>query len=523
MIKDEIKKMVRVAVIKAYPDVELGDFDIEYPPRKEMGDYSTQIALKLAKDVKEKPQIIAQKIIENLPKSDLIKTAEEKSGFLNFWISDEFLSGEIDKILVEKSDYGRSNLGQGKKVQVEFISANPTGPLTLGNARGGFLGDVLANILSFSGFDAWREYYVNDCGKQIEALGKSVLGIEKIYQGSYIDEIKPRIKSNDPMKAGKESAKIIKEEIIESDCEKMGIGFDEWFWESNLIKQGQVEKMLSKLKSKGFSYEKDGATWFRSTKFGDDKDRVLVKKDGTFTYFATDIANHINKFDRGFDYVIDIWGADHHGDVPRMKAAAKVFGYDKKLEFILHQFVRILEKGESVRMSKRTGKYILIRDLIDEVGLDVVRFFFLMFAASTHIDFDLKLAKEKSEKNPVYYIQYVNARIHGILEKIKNQNEKIKIKNQNEKLLKKPCEIELIKELIKFPEVIGEIAKDRQVQKLPNYLLTLSKKFHNFYDNCRVITDNKELTQARLNLILATQSVLKNGLKLLEIQAPDKM
>ena len=537
MIKEQLRKIVEESIKKIYPEIEI-DFEIEYPPRKEMGDYSTQVALKLAKKIKQKPAEIAQKIAENLPANNLIEKAAEQAGFLNFWLKSDFLANEINQILNQKSDYGHSDLGQGKKLQVEFISANPTGPLTLGNARGGFLGDCLSNILSFADYDVWREYYVNDCGKQIEALGKSVLGIEKIYQGEYIEQLKSRVKSKDPVKAGQEAAKIIKEEIIEADVGKMGIGFDQWFWESSLILDGSVEKAIDELKKKKLVYEKEGALWFKTSQFSDDKDRVLVKKDGSYTYFATDIANHLNKFDRGFEQVIDIWGADHHGDVPRIKAAAKVFGFDKKLEIILHQFVRILEGGEPVRMSKRSGRYILIRDLIDEVGLDVVRFFFLMYDANTHIDFDLKLAREHSEKNPVYYIQYMSARINGILEKIKMQKSilrlrsglmvsevepsKIKMKMKNLEFSEK-AEIDLVKELIKFPDLIAEITQDKQVQKLPQYLTSLARTFHNFYDCCRVISDDQVIDQNRLALVAASQIVLKNGLELLEIRAPERM
>jgi arginyl-tRNA synthetase len=548
MVKNKLFELLKRVVPKT-------EIDIEMPKEKQFGDYSTNLALDLARKTKKNPLEIAQKIVKKLPKTDFIEKIEvAPPGFINFYLKDEWLAERVGEILKQGERFGSSDLGKGQKIQIEFISANPTGPLTLGNGRGGFLGDVLANVLEKTGYQVEREYYLNDTGNQILALGQSILNSKLktkkskpqlktqnllrsnkvpersegfLYRGEYIKKIAQKIKETEPKKVGEQAAKIIFEDIIKKDIQKMGIKFDAYKSEKSLINSSAVKKAIEKLKKKGLVYQKDDAVWFSSTKFGDDQDRVLIKKTGEYTYFASDIAYHLDKINRGFDLLLDIWGADHHGDVPRIKAIAKVFGFEDKLKIILHQFVRLLENGKTIRMSKRTGTYITLSELIDEVGLDVVRFFFLTKSPETHLDFDLKLAKEQSEKNPVYYIQYATARCSSILRKsqIPNPKSETNSKSQipNLKLLIHPAEIELIKQLIKFPDILEEISQNYQVQKLPFYALDLATSFHNFYEKCRVISAQRDLSLARLSLVLATQIVLKNTLNILGIRAPETM
>lgn len=522
MIKKELENLIKKTIKKLFPKIKMPDFEIEYPKKGNFGDYTTSVAIQL--------RLNAEKIVKNLPKIEFIKKIEVvPPGFINFYLDDEWVSARVKEITRQGEKFGASNIGKGKKVQMEFISANPTGPLTLGNGRGGFLGDALSKVLEFCGYKVEREYYINDTGNQIEILGHSVLGIgENLYKGRYVDELAKKIKGEDFKKVGEEAAKYILKHYIKKTIAKMGIKFDQFFSEKSLIKNDEIKKAIDKLKEKRLVYKKEDAIWFSSSKFGDDKDRVLVKQDGQYTYFASDIAYHLNKLKRGFDLLIDIWGADHHGDVSRMKAAAKVLGFENKLKFILHQFVRLTEKGKVVRMSKRTGVYITLDELINEVGLDATRYFFLTKAPETHLDFDLILAKEKSEKNPVYYIQYAAARCASILRKSEITTSKsetnLKFKIPNYKLLLHPAEIELIKQLIKFPDLIEEISQDYQIHKLSFYVFDLANSFHNFYEKCKVLDKkNPDLTIARLALLHATQIVLKNILAIMGIEAPARM
>ena len=414
-------------------------------------------------------------------------------------------------------------------MNVEFISANPTGPLTLGNGRGGFCGDVLANILNKAGYKAAREYYINDAGEQVRKLGHSVFGdSEAVYKGKYIDDLRNRLKSvlakASADETGERAAKIILEEMVKPEVKKMGINFDVWFSEKTLHEKGEVKKILDYLKKKNFTYEQDGASWFKTTQFGDDKDRVLIKADGETTYLASDIAYLKNKFGRGFEKLIFFWGADHYGYIERIKAAAGALGYKREqTDILIMQLVKLFQNGQEVRMSKRTGIYVAMDELIEEVGLDATRFFFLSRAANTHLDFDMDLAKEKSDKNPVYYVQYAYARICSILAKIPNSKSQITNKSQIQKLLNHKSELNLIKQLIRLPEIIEDTSKDYQIQRLPQYSIDLATAFHAFYRDCQVINYDKNLEQARLALIGATQIVLQNTLSLMGISAPEKM
>ncbi len=505
------------------------------PPRKELGDYSAHVffaekrpdfkGFTFAKEMPNENNIYKKickevKIDKNfgLFFKDVIF---ELPIFLNFFVKDEYLQNQLPVVLKEKNKFGGLKLGKNKKINVEFISANPTGPLTLGNGRGGFCGDVLAKVLEKAGYEVKREYYINDTGAQIKKLGHSVIGdSEAVYKGKYIDDLRKKIKGSNPEKVGEQSAKIILEKMIKPSVKKMGIKFDKWFSEKTLYKGSGVDKVIDKLTKRGFTYESEGAVWFKSKDLGDDKDRVLVRTDGIKTYFASDIAYLKNKFNRGFDKAVIFLGADHYGYVARLKAAAHALGFNKDdIDAIVMQLVRLFEKGKEVRMSKRTGIYVTIDELINEVGLDVSRFFFLMISPNTHLNFNLDLAKEKSEKNPVFKVQYAHARISSIIKKSKN----LKPETKNLKLLKEPSELELIKQLIRFSEIVEDIVKDYQVQRLPQYAMDLADSFHKFYEKCQVISKDKELTKARLSLIFATKVVLKNTLELMGVSAPEKM
>jgi arginyl-tRNA synthetase len=504
MIKTKIKEIIEELVQQ--------EVNLEHPANPDFGDYSTNIALQV--------KIDPQKITSQLQKEPIFEKVEVAGpGFINFTLSRKCLLAELKEIIKKENNYGQLDIGQKEKVQVEFISANPTGPLTVANARGGPFGDVLANVLAKAGYLAEKAYYVNDYGQQIISLGHSVLQDEQAkYQGKYIDDLHKIIKEKDLQKAGAKAASHIIKKYIKKTTDKLGIKYDEWIFESQLYQSGQVDEILNFLQKRGLIYQKEKATWFKSSKFGDSRDRVLIKKDDSKTYLAGDIALHNYKIkDKHFAKVINIWGADHHGDIPGLMAGIEALGYQGKLEIILLQFVTILEKGVRQRMSKRLGRYIPLDELLDEVGPDVVRFFFLEKSPDTHLNFDLQLAREQSAKNPVYYIQYAYARICGILEKTK-------LKPQIKDVFSEEAELNLIKKLAQFPEIIEKIAQDYQVQQLPAYSLELANSFHQFYEKCRVLdAQQKDLSQARLSLIKATQIVLKNTLELMGITTPEKM
>lgn len=521
MITQRIKENIYNSIGKIYPKIKDVGFNVE-PADLRFGDYSTNAAMVLAKEIGEKPKEVAQKIIENLNNNILEKVEIAGPGFINFKIKPEYLSQIIPEIIMAGRDYGKSSLGAGLKIDVEFISGNPTGPLTIGNSRGGVIGDVLSNVLEKTGSKVTREYYFNDAGGQIDVLGHSVLGdSEAEYKGDYIENLSKEIKDKDYKEAGKAAAQILIEKIKKT-TQRMGINFDVWFAEGkDLREKSEVTKVLAWIKEKGLSYEKEGAVWFKSTLFGDDKDRVLVRSNGEPTYFCVDCAYHKNKFiDRKFDKAINIWGADHHGDMARVKGFVTALGFEDKFEIIIHQFVRVVVDGKEVRMSKRAGNYVAVDDLLDEVGKDVYRFFMLEYSPTSHLNFDLALAKEKSQNNPVYYVQYAYARINSILIKSGHSERS----EESFAVLSAPEEIALIKELIKLPELIEEIAGDYQVQKLPFYAISLADAFHRFYEKCPVINSgDSKLTVARLELLKATQIVLKNTLDLMGILAPEKM
>jgi len=531
MIREEIKNLIQEAIKNLYKKEV--DIKLDIPVEAVYGDYSTNIAMSLKKD--------PQEIVDSI-KSDILEKIEVKKGFINFFISKEYLQKQVGEILKQKEKFGDLKIGKGKKVNIEFCSANPTGPLHLGHGRGAFWGDVLSNVFNKAGYEPTREYFINNYGKQISLLGQSIdaryreaLGQkveigEDFYLGDYVKEIANEIIKKDGNKyldlPEIERVEIFKQRGLEKMLDnakellsRVGVRYDVWFSEKVLYQKNLVKKAIELLDKKGFTYKSEDALWFATTKLGDDKDRVLIKANGEPTYLASDIAYHINKVSRKYDLMIDGWGADHWGYVPRIMAAAKVFGFDKKLKIIVGQFVRLVENGQEVKMSKRSGTFITLEELIGEVGVDVVRFFFLMKSIDTHIDFNLDLAKEQSDKNPVYYVQYAHARICSILEKSEIRNPESKKLD----LLSHQSELGLIKKLIQFSEIIEDIPQDYQIQRLPHYAMELATVFHQFYHDCRVISEDKDLTNARLNLVLATKTVLKNTLDLMGVSAPEKM
>lgn len=532
MIREEIEKLVKSSIKKAQKNGKLPDFavpeiSIEHPEDNKFGDYSCNIAMQLVKVARKNPLEIAGTIKTTCEKekgSILAKVEVVKPGFINFYLSEKYLQEQLSEIFQAGDKYGNFDISQGEKINLEFVSANPTGPIHLGNGRGAPLGDTLANIFARAGYEVEREYIVNNVGNQIKILGHSVLKDDQAeYKGDYIDKLHQEIKGDDPYEVGQQAAQKILDNIIKPSMENLGIHFDTYFPEKKLHDNGEVAKTFQELRERDLIYDKDGASWFRATKYGDDKDRVVRKSNGDITYFGFDIAYHKNKFARGFDRLINIWGADHHGDIKRLMGAVEALGYKGKFEVILTQFMQVVKDGKEFQMSKRKGTYITVDDLVKEVGKDPVRFFFLMYSADRHMTFDLDLAKEKSSNNPVYYVQYAHARIASILKKVKSSKLKVQNYGDHLNLLKHEKELDLIRELIKWPELVVDIARNYEVHRLPYYAMELAARFHSFYKQCKVLGEDEKLSQARLQLILATQVVLQNVLDTIGVGAPEKM
>ncbi len=524
---------------------DAGVIMIEIPKDSSNGDYSTNIAMRLTKILKKKPQDIAAVL-----KEGILKKAEEVSsieiagpGFINFRINRTTLGDVINTVKKQGADYGKSDAGKGEHVLVEYVSANPTGILHLGHARGAAWGDSTCRLLKAAGYDTLREYYVNDAGNQMNMLALSInaryresFGLDFVlpedgYHGEDVKNIALKIKEVDGDKWLKESeettlayfkeeGKRLEMERIRNDLDYYRCEFDSWISEESFTKSGKVEEVLQKMIDMDLTYEKDGALWFRSSKYGDDKDRVLRKSDGFYTYLTPDIANHIYKFERGYTKLVNLWGADHHGYVPRMKAAIEAMGYPAgSLEVDIVQMVRLVENGVEVKMSKRTGNAVTIRELCDDIGVDCTRYFFLSKALDTHFDFDLTLARTQSNENPVYYVQYAYARICSVLRQapsIKDQDKYV--------LLNDEKEVDLLKHINEYTAVIADAALTRSPNKLCNYIQKLAQYFHSFYASCKIIDkENEALTNERLALLEATRIVLKNSLDYLGITAPEKM
>jgi arginyl-tRNA synthetase len=520
------------------------------PKNKSHGDLSTNIAMQLSRELKLKPLDIANLLVSHL---DVQGTMIEKvkiagPGFINFWLSENWLYRVLNEIREQRGNYGKVNLGKGKRIQVEFVSVNPTGPLHVGHGKCAAVGDALSSILKAAGYEVEKEYYINDQGKQIDILGQSVqvrynnFLEEKSefpadgYKGEYIFDIAKEVidKFQDKYKGrdDKETQEFFKvftlKKIlsgIKKDLKDFGVEFDVWFSEKSLYEQNKLQETIELLRQRGFLYEEKGALWLKSTVFGDEKDRVVIRENNIPTYFASDIVYHQNKYQRGFDKVIDIWGADHHGYIKRMKAVIKALGYSEDfLDVLIVQFVTLIKDGKEVGMSTRGGEFIALRDLIREVGKDVARYFFLMRSYDSHTEFDLDVAKSQSMENPVYYIQYAYARICSIIKKAEKEGITIdKNKEVNLRLLDKVEEIELIKKLSSLKEVVRKSALTWKPHLLTTYLYDLASSFHKYYTVHRVITEDKELTKARLILIDCTRIVLFNTFKILGISAPESM
>ncbi len=552
MVKDRIAKLIQEAIEAAQREGDLPPFAIpkvplEHPQRAEYGDYATSLPLKLAREAHLPPIKIAEAIARHIPPAEFLARVEPAPpGFVNFTLSDEWLAQQVEAILAAGEAYGNTDLGKGKRVQVEFVSANPTGPLTVGSGRNAVIGDTLANVLSAAGYDVQREYYVNDRGTQVELFNETLyaryaqaLGVdeeipERGYRGAYMVEMGREIAAEEGdrfLKMPRAEAIAAIGEIglkkvlqgIRDDLEAMGVHYDNWFSERSLY-NGTFDKVMAILRQGGYIVEREGAIWFASTELGEDKDNVLVRSDGEPGYFASDIAYHYNKFvERGFDRVIDVWGADHQGHVPRMKAMMRALGLDpERLTLIIYQLVTLKRGGEVVRLSKRTGDIITLREVLDEVGSDAVRFFLLSRSAESQMDFDLELAKEQSAENPVYYVQYAHARIASILRYAGD----LDYSDGDVSLLRSEPELTLIRKMLLLPEVVELAATSLAPHHLTYYAQDLASAFHCFYRDCRVVSSDPadaELTKARLKLVSAAKIVLAKTLKLMGMSAPERM
>ncbi|MFM1651157.1 arginine--tRNA ligase [Brevibacillus sp. B_LB10_24] len=546
-LKAEIGRATVLAGLVA--ESELPEVVLEIPKEKAHGDYATNIAMQLTRVAKKPPRQIAEAIVAQLDKSkaSIEKVEIAGPGFINFYLNNSYLTEVIGQVLAAGADYGRTDAGRGEKINVEFVSANPTGSLHLGHARGAAVGDSLCNVLDMAGYQVTREYYINDAGNQINNLAKSIearyfqaLGQdfpmpEDGYHGQDIVEFGQELAKE----AGDKYANLPEEERfaffrsyglsrelakLKHDLADFGVQFDVWFSETSLYEKGAVEKIVEVLRDKGVVYDQDGAVWFRSTDYGDDKDRVLVKNDGSYTYLTPDIAYHQDKLSRGYDKLINIWGADHHGYIPRMKAAIQALGgKPDTLEVIINQMVSLYQGGEKVKMSKRTGKAVTMRDLMEEVGTDATRYFFAMRSPDSHLDFDMDLAVSKSNENPVFYVQYAHARICSILRQAEENGISFDLQQADFNQIQTEKEIDLLKQVGAFPQEVAEAARSLAPHWVVRHLHQLATLFHSFYNAERVLTDDPGKTQARLALVQAVQTVVQNGLRLIGVSAPEKM
>ena len=554
-MKQKIKNLIIDAIACAY---EKGDFseksvpeiEVEVPKITSHGDFSTNIAMVAASIQKMPPRKIAEAILKYIKDPDqiLAKTQIAGPGFINFFINTLSWHSVLRKIHQEDVVYGASNIGNGKKIQVEFVSSNPTGPLHVGHGRGAAVGDSVANILRFCGYDVQKEYYINDSGRQIYTLGKSVylryrelMGDniqfpDECYQGDYIrDYAKEMIElkgkalfDQDEEQSIFFCARFAAERIIKDirkDLMDFGIEFDNWFSEQSLYDTGKVNAVIEDFKEKNIIYEKDGALWFKTTNFGDEKDRVVVRNNGQTTYFASDIAYHMDKFERGFHRVIDVWGADHHGYIPRVTGAIEASGLNRdRFHVILVQLVNLLREQVPVAMSTRAGEFVTLNEVVKEVGRDAARFIFLTRHYESPLDFDLELAKKKTNDNPVFYVQYVHARISSISRKSRERGlYELEWDETAGAMLQEPEEINLIKAMIRYPEVVEDSAKYMEPHRITFYLMDLASSFHAYYNKHRVLSDDPLLSKGRLYLVVAVQKVIRNGLSLLGVSAPEKM
>ena len=578
-LQELLTKCVQDLISKGILNEMPSKIRIDHTKDNSHGDYATNIALMLSKQAKMSPVELAKIIIDQFEQKNFIKKIEIAGpGFINFFISQESSSSIVNDILAQAASYGCSDIGQGKKVLLEYVSANPTGPLHVGHGRGAAYGATVSNLLRNAGFIVDNEYYVNDAGRQMDILtvsiylrylticGEDLRFPDNGYQGQYINDIaqgiyetsgqKFHLKSDlvfenvcrDGTEGGDkevhidqliEKAKSILgdgfktvfevgiESIlsgIKNDLAEFGVVFEKWFSEQSLIDSGLSESCISMLKDSKNLYEKDGALWFKTTNYGDEKDRVVVRDNGNHTYFASDIAYHLEKLDRGYDKIINVWGADHHGYIPRVKASIEALGHNSdKLEILLVQFANLYRGGSKVQMSTRSGSFVTLEDLRAEVGNDAARFFYILRKSEQHMDFDLDLAKSKTNENPVYYIQYAHARICSVFKQADEKELELDVSQANLSLLTEETEKDILRELSRFRSVLESSAIQYEPHQLAYYLRDLSNHFHSYYNACKFIVDDKNLTQSRLALINATQQILKNGLSILGVGAPESM
>jgi arginyl-tRNA synthetase len=555
ILRLQIEELLRASVHEVLHDfsIPLDDVELEKTKEKMHGDFSCNIALRLAKQLKKNPISVAEALcvlvdqkINALPLRSLMTKVEvKKPGFINFYLSPKAFFPVLKEIFKDNARYGASKRGQGQKVQIEFVSANPTGPLTVAHARQAAVGDALGNILKFLGFTVTKEYYINDEGNQIKILGQSVkfrakeiLGEtvsfpEDYYQGGYIKDMAKDLMTEQsitsPDALDQLSDKTFEAfgvrylmDLIRKDLNDFGVHFDVWTSQAKVATVENIEKALKVIEQKGYIYSQDGALWFKSTALGDDKDRVVKKSDGLYTYLAPDIAYHKDKFERGFHWVINILGPDHHGYIPRLKAAVQALGHDsKQIDVLIVQLATLFRKGQPISMSTRKGEFISLREVMDEVGVDAARFFFLLRHINAHLEFDLELAKEQTMENPVYYIQYAHARINSIFVKAKEAG--IGVASNDFSLLCEEEEIDLIKKMASFEDALSICLHQIDPFALLSYLIDLAGAFHRFYDKYKVIQEDQKLSSQRLALVMAAKIVFANGLILLGISVPEKM
>ena len=537
------KNAIAAGVVK---DGTLPEVQLTVPPKKEFGDFASNFAMQSARALRCNPRVLAQYIVENLDCPYVKKAEIAGPGFINFYLNPDWVYDMLARIVEAGENYGNLPKASDEKIQLEYVSANPTGPLHVGHGRGAAVGSALANLLKAAGYDVEQEYYINDAGNQmnnlarsvnaryLELLGKEIEFPEDGYHGHDIIDTAQRIinkygnrflqmEEAERLEEFKTIAYQEKLAALKEDLERFNVRFDVWFSEKTLHEANKIKEACDRLLEKGYMYEQDGALWLKSTAFGDDKDRVVIRDNGVPTYFAADIAYHANKFGRGFDRVINLWGADHHGYIARMKAAMQCMGYQpEQLEILILQMVRLLRDGQEVKMSKRTGQSVTLNELIDEVGTDAARFFFVMRSIDSQLDFDLDLAKKKSNDNPVFYVQYAHARICSIMRQVAEAGIKVQGKGDY-KLLTEPVEVDLIKKLGEYPEMLATAARERAVQQVAHYVYDLAGLFHSAYNQCRILGVNEDLQQARLAMVMAVGHVVRHALSILGVSAPEKM
>ncbi len=547
ILSDAIVKTAQQAIAAGVvKEGTLPEVQLTVPPKKEFGDFATNFAMQSARALRCNPRVLAQYIVDHLDCAYVKRMEIAGPGFLNFYLDPDWVYDMLAHIVEAGENYGNLPKASDEKIQVEYVSANPTGPLHVGHGRGAAVGSALSNLLKAAGYDVEQEYYINDAGNQMNNLARSVnarylelLGQtcefpEDGYHGHDIIDTAQRIidkygdrflkmEEDERLEQFKTIAYQEKLAALKEDLERFNVRFDVWFSEKTLHEANKIHEACEYLLEKGYMEKRDGALWLKSTEFGDDKDRVVIRDNGVPTYFAADIAYHTNKFNRGFDRVINLWGADHHGYIARMKAAMQCMGFKpEQLEILVLQMVRLLRDGQEVKMSKRTGQSVTLNELIDEVGTDAARFFFVMRSIDSQLDFDLDLAVKKSNDNPVFYVQYAHARICSIMRQVAEAGITVQGKG-NYRLLTEPVEVDLIKKLGEYPEMLAEAAKERAVQQVAHYVYDLAGLFHSAYNQCRILGVNEELQQARLAMVMAVGHVVRHALSILGVSAPEKM